>query len=396
MLRTDRKVEKQIMTVNGRLNLQRYSLKPADAESKRRLLDTERLKRVVPLDIRLGVDKLPFKMTVGAMLTTAYWAQNQMSYRRASDAIYSVSMIETNPETVRLVSDHIGGVVFEEDMHEAKRLRDQFTGGRVDFGSGKTRDGVLYIQTDGAALNTRIKDGDGSTWRENKLGLVFSSDNIRYWVDAKGKKQHRIYKREYVSYVGGIDIFKWLLLSCAVRNGYGEYRKTVFLGDGATWIRNMVAELYPDTQQILDFYHLSENVYEFAKALFKMDETRYKPWAEDLCERLKASKYDEVLQDLRAYKDKPPPNCNVNLYNYIQNNLSNIDYVKYQQEGYFIGSGAIESGNRLVLQQRLKQPGMRWNEDTAQPLLTLRAKYESGLWETDVVGTLKRKYSYTL
>ena len=72
MLRTDRKVKKQIMTVNGRLNLQRYSLKPADAGSKRRLLEEECLKRVVPLDIRLGVDKLPFKMTVGAMLTTAY------------------------------------------------------------------------------------------------------------------------------------------------------------------------------------------------------------------------------------------------------------------------------------------------------------------------------------
>ena len=392
MLRTDRKVDKQIMTVNGKLNLNRYSLKPADPESKRRLMETEGLKRVVPLDIRLGVDNLPFKMTVAAMLTTAYWAQNQMSYRRASDAICSVSMIETNPETVRLVADHVGGVVFEEDMRAAGRLRDKFGSGGVDFGEGKAKDGVLYIQTDGAALNTRNKDDDGSTWRENKLGLVFSSDNIRYWTDAKGKRQHRICKREYVSYVGSVDVFKWLLLSCAVRNGYGEYRRVVFLGDGATWIRNMVAELYPDAQQILDFFHLSENVYEFAKALFKMDESKYRPWAENLCERLKASKYDEVLRDLQKYRETPPQSGNVNLYNYIENNINNIDYAKYQQEGYFIGSGAIESANRLVLQQRLKQPGMRWNEDTAQPLLALRAKYESGLWEKDVVDLLKSKY----
>ena len=59
------------MTVNGKLNFTRYSLKPADSESKKRLQETEGLKRVVPLDIHLGVDKLPFKMTVGAMLTTA-------------------------------------------------------------------------------------------------------------------------------------------------------------------------------------------------------------------------------------------------------------------------------------------------------------------------------------
>jgi hypothetical protein len=380
------------MTVNGALNLYRYSLKPANAESKKKLMESEGLKRVVPLDIHIGVDKLPFKMTVSAMLKTAYWAQNQMSYRRASDAIHSVSMIETNPETVRKVADHVGSIVFEEDMRTAAQLRDKFVNGGVDFGSGKAKDGVLYIQTDGAALNTRSKNENGSTWRENKLGLVFSSDNIRYWTDAKGKTHHRIHKREYVSYVGSVDTFKWLLLSCAVRNGYGKYKKIVFLGDGATWIRNMVVELYPDAQQILDFYHLSENVYEFAKALFKMNEAKYRPWAEDLCERLKASKYEEVLHDLREYKDNPPANSDVNLYNYIENNINNIDYAKYQQAGYFIGSGAIESGNRLVLQQRLKQPGMRWNEDTAQPLLTLRAKFESGLWENDVVSALKREY----
>jgi hypothetical protein len=378
------------MTVNGGLALSRYSLKPADTESRKRLLETENLKRVVPLDSVLGIENLPFKMTVGAMLTTAYWAQNQMSYRRAADAIGFVGKQETNPETVRLVTDHVGDMVFEEDKREAERIRAALDGGNLEFSCGKS--GVLYIQTDGAALNTRRKNEDGSSWRENKLGLVFSSDNIRFWTDAKGNKQHKIHKREYVSYVGSIDYFKWLLLSCAVRNGYGVYRKTVILSDGATWIRNMVAELYPDAQQILDFFHLAENVYEFGKAMFKMDEAKYKPWAEGVCKKLKESRYSEVLCDLEKYKETPPPNSPVNLYRYIENNINNIDYSKYQKDGYFIGSGAIESGNRTVLQQRLKQPGMRWNEDTAQPLLTLRAKCESGLWEKDVVGLLKTKY----
>ncbi|MDR1622158.1 MAG: ISKra4 family transposase, partial [Synergistaceae bacterium] len=66
-------------------------------------------------------------------------------------------------------------------------------------------------------------------------------------------------------------------------------------------------------------------------------------------------------------------------------NAANIDYPAYIAKGYFIGSGAIESGNKLVLQQRLKQPGMRWNVETAQSLLTLRAKAESDLWEKNVL-----------
>ena len=99
----------------------------------------------------------------------------------------------------------------------------------------QSRSGVLYIQADGAALNTRIKDESGSSWRENKLGEVFTSDNIRYWTNSKGQREHRILKKEYVSYIGSVDEFKKHLLACAIRNGYGLYKEVVFLGDGATW-----------------------------------------------------------------------------------------------------------------------------------------------------------------
>jgi len=56
----------------------------------------------------------------------------------------------------------------------------------------------------------------------------------------------------------------------------------------------------------------------------------------------------------------------------------------YEHKGYFIGSGAMESGNKVVMQQRLKQAGMRWNVETAQNLLTLKSKAESGFWNRDV------------
>ena len=51
---------------------------------------------------------------------------------------------------------------------------------------------------------------------------------------------------------------------------------------------------------------------------------------------------------------------------------------EYKSKGYFCGSGAVESGNKVVLQKRLKQSGMRWEAETAQYLLTLKSKYESG------------------
>jgi hypothetical protein len=147
----------------------------------------------------------------------------------------------------------------------------------------------------------------------------------------------------------------------------------------------MVEEFFPDAQQILDYFHLCENVHTYAKYLFNLDEAKYKPWAKDICNALKDSNYHSVLKELTPLKDRIISNCTVNLYGYISNNIENIDYAEYEAKGYFIGSGAIESGNKLILQDRLKRSGMRWNVHSAQPVITLKTKAESNLWESDVV-----------
>jgi hypothetical protein len=357
-------------------------LRPVGKENIQSLRDSEGIKAVAPLDCHLGIERLPFKMTVGAMLHAAYWAQNQCSYQRAEIAFEKATGVFINDDTIRLATNHIGNLVFREDCRRAEASVGAFLLG----GSPYTHDrkGVLYIETDGAALNTRRKDNDGSTWCENKLGVVFSSDNIHSWTDKRGRRQRKINKREYVSYVGGVGEFRKHLLACAMRNGYGLYRETVVLSDGATWIRNLVEEFFPDAQQILDFFHLCENVYEYAKHYFGTDESKYKPWAENIRDKLRKSRYPEVLHELETHDKSNMGNCPVNLLGYITNNIKNIDYAAYEQKGYFIGSGAVESGNKIVLQQRLKQAGMRWNVDTAQNLLTLKAKAESGLWHSDV------------
>ena len=89
--------------------------------------------------------------------------------------------------------------------------------------------------------------------------------------------------------------------------------------------------------------------------------------------------------------DEKYSNC-VNLYHYISEHIEHINYPEYKAKGYFCGSGAIESGNKIVLQKRLKQAGMRWEPQSAQYLLTLKSKYESGRWETDVVDFVKQYF----
>ena len=381
-LKTDKQYAKSVISTNGKLHFSRYLLRPVGKESVQRLYETEGVKAVAPLDCYLGIANLPFKMTVDAMLNVAYWAQNQCSYQRAEEALKKVMGVFINDDTVRQVANYIGGLVFEEDCRRAQESEALLFSGKTHF--ARRKKGILYIEADGAALNTRHKDNEGSTWRENKLGIVFSSDNVYSWTDGKGVRQRQLRKREYVSYIGSADEFRKHLAACALRNGYGLYEETVVLGDGATWIRTMVEEYFPDAQQILDFFHLSENVHEYARHYFRMDEFKSKEWAQRTCAALRKSQHDSVIKELESHDTGHMGKCPVNLLGYIANNANNIDYATYERKGYFIGSGAIESGNKIVLQQRLKQAGMRWNVQSAQNMLTLKAKAESSLWHSDV------------
>jgi hypothetical protein len=381
-LKTDKRYQKSITSTNGKLYFSRYLLRPAGKEAAQKLFELEGIKAVAPLDCYLGIANLPFKMTVDAMLAVSYWAQNQCSYQRAEEAIKKATGVFINDDTVRQVANYIGELIFNEDCRRAGESVELLFSGNA--ASARKRRGVLYIEADGAAVNTRHKDNDGSTWRENKLGIVFSSDNIYMWTDKKGIRQRQLRKREYVSYIGSADEFRKHLLACALRNGYGAYEATVILGDGAAWIRTMAEDYFPDAQQILDFFHLCENVHEYAREYFRANESKYKEWARKTCAALKKSQYPSVLKELESHDTAHMGKSTVNLHGYITNNIKNIDYAAYEEKGYFIGSGAIESGNKIVLQQRLKQAGMRWNVKTAQNMLTLKAKAESSLWYCDV------------
>ena len=64
----------------------------------------------------------------------------------------------------------------------------------------------------------------------------------------------------------------------------------------------------------------------------------------------------------------------------VENNKNKIDYSTYEHNGWFVGSGAIESSNKTVIQLRLKQAGMCWNVDGANYIIALRCMYENNHW----------------
>ena len=81
------------------------------------------------------------------------------------------------------------------------------------------------------------------------------------------------------------------------------------------------------------------------------------------------------------------------MYQYIWNNRDIIDYPTHKAKGFFVGSGAIESGYKTVMQERIKLAGMRWYQESAEKLMALRTKLRSSLWESEVVPLVRKEYN---
>ena len=149
---------------------------------------------IVPLDEYLGIDKLPFKVSIRAMIEIAFWGQNQSSFKRAKEIIRRIYNIEVCTNNVLKITEFIGKIVFDYNYDKAIKIWDNRT--NIDINCINKK-GTIYIQADGAAVNTRVEDENGSTWKENKLGILFSESDLY----KRKNKANLILHKEYVAYV---------------------------------------------------------------------------------------------------------------------------------------------------------------------------------------------------
>lgn len=381
---------RKILTLEGEVEYRRTVFVPKDKDSAALLKEKYDLSAVVPLDMALGINKLPFKISPQMVLDIARRAINAHSYAELQQMYKDDWGIDISDDLIRNVTNYIGKMVYDEDCarreEDLEHLRKQGTSPRQSAGTSKNTH-VLYIEMDGAMLNTRKREND-FTWKENKLGLVFSSKDLISYKNQRQEDIKRIGKREYISYVGSSETFLDFLYSIALRNGLEDHGKIVIISDGARWIKKF-KETYCqglDVTHILDYSHLKENVYKFAQ-VFIRGKCQKSIWPEELCTLVKEGKIDEALAMSEPYKDCHKPGI-PNVYKYLLNNIDSIDYPKYMEAGFFIGSGAFESSNKSTMQERFKLPGMRWDITSAQYVLSAKMKYDSGKWYSDVVPLL--------
>jgi hypothetical protein len=140
----------------------------------------------------------------------------------------------------------------------------------------------------------------------------------------------------------------------------------------------LIQSHYPQATLILDFYHLMSYIGQAAKAAFGTTQ-QGKQWMEEQREYLLKSELQAVLQSIQALVIETQLKDSIR--EYLSKNAFRMDYLAYRQRGLLIGSGAIESAHRSVVQKRLKRAGQRWTIPGAQGVLNLRTCHMSQRWD---------------
>lgn len=229
---------------------------------------------------------------------------------------------------------------------------------------------VVYCEADASMILTRE-----SGWKEVKLGRIFRSDSIR---DSRSEG-NKIEGSEYVGRLGHFEDFT-RQMDQVLQKHKAHGPRLVFVSDGALWIKNWVSENYPEATQILNYYHAVEHLGKMAEHL----ENKFASgWLQRYAGKLITEGIESTLKSLRTMpiKTKAGIKCKQDLIAYFEGNAYRMQYPLYDELGYYIGSGAIESAHRTVVQKRLKLSGQRWTMQGAQRVLNLRVLKMSGKWD---------------
>lgn len=248
---------------------------------------------------------------------------------------------------------------------------------------GRTR---LRINKKGRRhLKTR-RHGYVGKWVEPKLLTI-------YTVDDRGRKIKTdslpvTNDGTYEDYQGFLKILEMHLISL----GISQAKQVLLISDGAEWIWNHIPELLarlgcpPDTYQLLDFYHATQLLHLFADAAFSQDSERQK-WFKLAKSQMMRGKTSTLLENMKALT-QPAAGESQKIMNSQLNYLTKahqdgrLNYAKISALKLPIGSGAIESLVRQVVNLRLKGNGKFWSPYNAEIMLHARCQWTAGTWNS--------------
>jgi hypothetical protein len=231
----------------------------------------------------------------------------------------------------------------------------------------------MFFSVDGAMVPLV-----GGEWTEVK---TLTLGEIAAPVLERGEWVVHSQQHSYFSRVAEASQFRRLALVETQVRGVERAGQIAAVTDGAEWEQGFIDFHCLQAVRILDFPHAAERVSAIGEALWGPESETTKTWLGEQLHSLKHTGPEELLAELNGLRAQHPDREAVagNLA-YLEKREAHLHYPEYQAQGLPIGSGAMESGNKVVVEARLKGAGMHWAPHHVNPMLALRNILCSDRW----------------
>lgn len=234
----------------------------------------------------------------------------------------------------------------------------------------------VYVSCDGIMYCTNLREPDPQhpgqlrlIWQQMRVGCV-------YWQDAQERWHKEVLWGRESSKEFGASLYR---LAC--RCGYRQAREQIFAADGADWCWEIQQRYFATAEGVLDWFHVSEHVWETARVLCPADGAA--GWVDQAQALLRDRGGEGLLNWLlpqRVAARGRKRQALGQLIGYLQPRLDRMHYPSYRARDWQIGTGMVESTARQLVGLRLKGPGMHWSEAGAIAVTALRAQSLNHRW----------------
>lgn len=332
-----------------------------------------------PLDARLGIGSGALSP---GLARVACRVGIEGSFGEGTSVLQETLGVNVPAEAVRRISEGIGAVAEAEQQAAVARVQhgDEPVPAATIVADGPT----LVVEVDGAQVHL------DDAWHEVKVGVVAPLGPA---TRAEADSDRTVLRLGTPSYCAGFEpaeLFWYRVYAAACQRGLGTLAVAlvVALGDGADWIWRYAPRFLAvgrvELVEIVDIYHAWGHLWTVANTVFGAGTAAATRWVEPLKQRLVE---DGVGPILEALEQLAPPDEEAAVEEvrkalaYFAEHAARMDYPRFVARHLPIGSGAVESACKTLIEAREKGAGMRWSRPGAQRVATLRALHRSGRWD---------------
>ena len=268
------------------------------------------------------------------------------------------------------------------------QMLQRLTSRRVLTAAGNVSGRRIVVSMDGGRVRLRerrrgkTKKGRkrfAAQWREPRLFIIYAVDDEGRMADD--------FPPVIDGSLGSCDQLFALLLAYLQGLNLSEAARVLFVADGAAWIWRRIPKLVKtlglkdeQVQQLIDFWHAMQYLGKIAESKSLIG-ARKAQWLTIQKKRLLRGEIGSVVEEIKTLIGSRKSKEQTTWLNYfITHGITHrrMDYSRSRGSKTPIGSGAIESAVRRVINLRVKSNAVYWLRDNAETIIRLRAWIKAG------------------